>query len=330
MLNVYSRYCRFFIGDSEMILLYKKEITKFHSQNNNNILQWLYDLIELEKPQILNSPVEQSLTMIGTQYLNDFGDTEYVGKLVELISIKQGYQREIEASETLNFSDAWFMKDSSALFDTFDETFYVSSETDATPNATPVAGTPFKKLDWRVNFQDYTSQRFPFCCSIMQHLLKNPYVSQKLYQTCKYFNAVYKTPTCCSLRIGDKFSNNKYENSSIHLSPTYFDTLIEDSKIHQNLIILDHHFVVAQTLDISNSTNPRCFSQILDFKIFDIKYLSLRNQHITLDEIVLINKTCKLISVKLVDVSVSTPDGGPATMQEVVQQLHRVQKIALM
>uniref|UniRef100_A0AC35FEX2 LRR containing protein n=1 Tax=Panagrolaimus sp. PS1159 TaxID=55785 RepID=A0AC35FEX2_9BILA len=145
----------------------------------------------------------------------------------------------------------------------------------------------------------------------------------------------------CRLFITDNEMINKYfkeiitqqRNESSGNGIEYFGSVIEISKDFFNQQITTpnpsiafteflRNTFIASNLNICNSTNRNCFTHLWSLKNNDIeiRYLNLSFQDLTLNEIILINQKCKLISVKFTKVNIFESDynGSFCAIEDVI------------
>ena len=307
---------------------YRERILQwFH--RGNDVSKWLYDLIELKHPQILDQSLEETQTMLKKNYFDVFKDIDLIQKIIELIGKKQEYQQTLENLEVFEMRHVWFMNDSYADFDLFDSELYLSADSSShnQQNLNTTSNTKPEKLNSSANFHIYIPQKLPFCFNIIQRLLNNSNIRQKLYQTCKHFWVNFNKPMCYGLNINDQIEFSHLHKYSIFLLPTDFNKILETQTQNPGVM---KKLTVVSNLNILNPSNRKCFSQTLGFMGLEIKYLALTNQDLTFNDIdQLINQSCDLVSVHFNEVKVFTCDGGFATAQAVVRRFHRVKKLTL-
>uniref|UniRef100_A0A914PLY7 Uncharacterized protein n=1 Tax=Panagrolaimus davidi TaxID=227884 RepID=A0A914PLY7_9BILA len=130
-------------------------------------------------------------------------------------------------------------------------------------------------------------------------------------------------PICYGLRIKESSGNGiEYFGSVNEISKDFFNQQITIPNPSIAFAEFLRNTIIASNLDICNSTNRNCFTHLWSLKNNDIeiRYLNLSFQDLTLNEIILINQKCKLISVKFTKVNIFESDcnGSFCAIEDVI------------
>jgi hypothetical protein len=272
LLNVYSRFCRFFVDADDIVVEYRIEIQKMHD-SGQNVSKWCIDTIEFEL---------------------DFGTPSVAKKLLERALNSKTCELEL-----LNYALTFGKKYGLCLNSTNIETMISNHPKESTSQMNEnrnEAESEEDEEDFSLisTFYKPWGQRFSIPNTVIFHVLKNAdyHLLSKLFGTCKALFAKFKVFLCHGLII-DRFAVRGYSPSGSSMG-----------------LSLNHlfNFYITNNLTISVSNNPnllpwlratlyQCDVEVLNitgqnvdlniFKFFvgeNVSNVSLQNCNITVNE----------------------------------------------
>uniref|UniRef100_A0AC34FA16 Uncharacterized protein n=1 Tax=Panagrolaimus sp. ES5 TaxID=591445 RepID=A0AC34FA16_9BILA len=268
MLMACKHYTRFFIEDTEMVTEYREKI-KDSAKILNSVSFWMADTIDWE---FKYGDEKFAYTML-EDYLNTISMYEEfklprtcLDQLYNYFSI---FQIDLNKFHTVSSN---LMQ----IFSVFEE-WKTSADVDEIERK--LYNKNNKVTVIFANFDNTLKQDFDFPTPMLRHALKNISLTllQKLYQSCKYFFAIFKIPLCYRLVVGG--SKTQYYEQSLQISDAdyhkpKFQELIKRMKIVNCL----QWNLTEDNLSIGDVIQKENISQI--------KYIFIQNKKISADKLV--------------------------------------------
>uniref|UniRef100_A0A914Z7A3 Uncharacterized protein n=1 Tax=Panagrolaimus superbus TaxID=310955 RepID=A0A914Z7A3_9BILA len=320
ILDVYSRYCRFFIADHIGQDDYCTEIERFAKYSNMNVTKWWIDIIKIsvnvdKRFEILEKALSPKITTtkrmikFAQKFTNKF---EPVEEMEELIQNAKQNRIKCDISSKDILSDPTFTDESLCFCS---NGVYFGAPISPTSNESN--NSTVSSCNIVGNFETYKFQQFCFPKTICNYIFQNPHylLQQKLLSTCKYFVILYQTPICCNIVI---------KMSPI---PEFYEQSI---KIPESSIAAVKNFYVTNSLDAGETENSFTISNLCStvYK-FDLKYLKLHTQNLTKREFEFLTAPGNIESAYMISVSITDKYGNDATLEEIMEKFPNATRLIL-
>ena len=315
MLSVYSRYCRLFIDDVEMLSEYEAELVK-QSPSGENVAHWWLDIADMER------------------HFGDFRDGRRVMMKAMRSSVQDQrivntffwFQKQLGLEEcVLQLNRDWCL----TKFPMLDLDLSQMPEEFEFDLNRPLIEFDYPDCE-RGDFhyekgngellqsevEGLKGQSFPLRASLIYYIHKraNKSLLFKLIQTCKYFFFRDMPLLCHKLKVTSDASDEQ--------------TFISQSLTTGFRAFLNRHFnnfTVTQNLNIIHNSDETICSQILPKINLNIECLCLHFQRLTFTEFEIFAKQ-RLIICTLYDVRIQRDSGTFLDLADVIEYLPTVER----